>query len=389
LSVDKYEIERKPVIVGFEETAAFTETYGFTGSQGKVFLEGQLILPKDVSAETVLLFIHPSSTLNLLPLPIAMVEAGWHVLCCATRYAKNDTALIMEKVAADLGAYVRHAREELGYKKVVVCGWSGGGSLAMFYQSQAEHPTVRETPAGDPYNLAAMDLPPVDAVTYIAAHTGRARLISEWIDPSVRNELNPEDRDPEFDIYDPKGPQPPYSDEFVEMFRAKQVARVRTISERAQETLKRLKSAGGAEVERPFIVHRTMADPRFLDPLLEPNDRKPNWCFLGNPETVNSGPVGLARFTTLRAWLSQWSPDHSQADAETCVKHISCPMLVIENTADDAVPVSHPTCVYEAAATEDKTFERITGATHYYKQQPEQLDQAIRTVGNWLQERSF
>jgi hypothetical protein len=31
-------------------------------------------------------------------------------------------------------------------------------------------------------------------------------------------------------------------------------------------------------MERPFIVHRTLADPRFLDPALDPNDRRPGWC---------------------------------------------------------------------------------------------------------------
>lgn len=389
MAKEKFTIERRSVIVAFEETAAFTETYGFTGSQGKVFLEGQHILPKEKGSDTVLIFIHPSSTLNLMPLPVAMAEAGWHILTCGTRYAKNDTALIMEKVAADLGAYVRHAREELGYKNVVLCGWSGGGSLAMFYQSQAENPTVRETPAGDPYDLSAMELPRADAALYIAAHTGRARLLTEWIDPSVRDEFDPDDRDLEFDLYDPKGPTAPYPQDFVEAFRKKQVQRVRGITERATEMLGRLNRTGGAEVERPFIVHRTMADPRFLDPLLEPNDRKPNWCFLGNPETVNSGPVGLARFTTLRAWLSQWSPDHSKADAEECVKTVTCPLLVVENSADDAVPVSHPTCVFDAATTADKTFERISGATHYYRQQPEQLSKVIQMVGNWLRQRSF
>ena len=35
-----FEVIREPVTVACEETAAFTENYGFTGSPGKVFLEG-------------------------------------------------------------------------------------------------------------------------------------------------------------------------------------------------------------------------------------------------------------------------------------------------------------------------------------------------------------
>src|SRR5690554_5417958 len=91
-----------------------------------------------------------------------------------------------------------------------------------------------------------------------------------------------------------------------------QLARMRRITASVQERLEILSRRGGLEREFPFLTHRTMADPRFLDPTLEPNGRKPGWCYLGHPETVNTGPVGLARFSTLRAWLSQWSVDHSQ-----------------------------------------------------------------------------
>jgi pimeloyl-ACP methyl ester carboxylesterase len=381
------EVERKPVIVSFVETAAFTETYGFTGNQGRVFLEGQQILPKGVTSDTVFVFMHPASTLNLMPLPVALAEAGHHVLCCGSRYAKNDTALIMEKVAVDMGAYIRHARDVLGYAKVVLCGWSGGGSLAMFYQSQAENPTITHTPSGDAYDLTRADLPPADYVMFVAAHTGRARILREWIDPSVIDEDNPEDRDTAFDLYAENGPKPPYSNDFINEFRARQLARIRKITATAQGHLERLKTSKGNGQERPFIVHRTMADPRFLDPNLEPNDRRPEWCYLGVPEIVNTGPVGLARFSTLRAWMSQWSVDHSRADAEACAAKISCPLLVIENTADDCVPVSHPECVFAAAGSKDKEYHRIGKATHYYREQPEQQTEVVELISNWTDAR--
>ncbi len=384
------EIRREPAIVSFRETSEFTETYGFTGSQGIVFLEGQRILPVGRGSDTVLVFMHPASTLNLMPLPVALAQAGWHIMCCASRYAKNDTALIMEKAAADLGAYIRHSREVLGYKNIVLVGWSGGGSLAMFYQSQAERPTVTETPAGDPYDLTQIVLPTADAAMFVAAHTGRARILTEWIDPSVRDEFNPDDRDPEFDLYgDDPAAKAPFSADYVAAFRTRQKERVRRITDRALETLNELKRRGGAETERPFLVHRTMADPRFLDPALEPNDRRANWCYLGHPETVNSGPVGIARFSTLRAWLSQWSPDHSRANAEDCVRRISIPLLTIENTADDAVPVSHPKCVFDAAVTPDKSYLKISGATHYYRDQPDHQRQVVGEISTWLKDRNF
>ncbi|MFV0382526.1 alpha/beta hydrolase [Paracoccus sp. (in: a-proteobacteria)] len=383
-----FPLKREPIIIGFEEKAAFTETYGFVGSQGHVFLEGQRLLPDGQDSDTVLIFMHPASTLNLMPLPAALARAGHHVICAGSRYAKNDTALIMEKVAVDLGAYVRHAREELGYRNVVLAGWSGGGSLATFYQSQAEKPTVTETAAGETYDLQRAGLMSADALMFIAAHTGRARILAEWIDPSVTDELNPDACDPALNLYG-AGIAPPYSTEFVAGFRDAQIRRVRRITDRALETLDMLRKRGGAELERPFLVHRTMADPRFLDPSQEPNDRQPGWCYLGNPETVNNGPAGLARFTTLRAWLSQWSPDHSRADAEACIRDVTVPLLVVENSADDAVPTAHPRCVYAAATMADRSYARIDGATHYYKEQPEHLIRAVGLLTDWLAERGF
>ena len=385
-----FEFDRLPVIVQFDETSAFTETYGFAGSQGTVFLEGQRLVPRQRESDTVLLFMHPSSTLNLMPMPAAMARAGFHILCCASRYAKNDTPLIMEKVACDMGAYVRYARDTLGYRHVVLVGWSGGGSLSLFYQSQAENPTITATPAGDPIDLAAAGLTAADATIFIAAHIGRARTLTEWMDPSVRDELHPDDRERELDLYDhANANQPPYAADFLERFRAAQIARNRRITAWVHEMLDTLRRRDDGELERGFVVHRTMADPRWLDPAVDPNGRPANWCFLGDPRTVNVGPVGLARFCTLRGWLSQWSYDESRADGERCAPGISVPFLSVENGADDAAPASHTRAIHAAAGSADKTYRVIEGANHYYKDQPDKLAEAVAVCGTWLEERKF
>jgi hypothetical protein len=105
------------VHVQYEERSAFNETYGFAGNQGAVNLEGILMRPKDHASKTLLIFMHPTSTLQLMPVPRAMAQSGAHVLCAASRYAKNDAALIMEKVLLDLGAYIRHAKQVWGYER--------------------------------------------------------------------------------------------------------------------------------------------------------------------------------------------------------------------------------------------------------------------------------
>lgn len=387
----EHQVERHWKHIAFRNPAAFTETYGFAGSQGLVNLEGVLLRPAGRDSDTLLVFMHPASTLQLLPLPNRLAGLGCHVLAAGSRYQRNDTALIMENVLVDLGAYIRTARDSWGYDKVVLCGWSGGGSLASYYQSQAEHPTVTETPAGDPADMKAAALPPADALMSLAAHYSRARLLAEWIDPSVRDERDPDDRDPELDLYRPGYAEEVirYDAEFIARYRAAQLARVRRITARVRETLEMLARRGGAEVERGFVTYRTMADPRFLDTSIDPNGRRPLWSYLGHPETVNSGPVGLARFSTLRSWLSQWSIDDARADSLRCGPSISVPFLAIECGADDAVPQPHTALVHAAIGSRDKTMHRVEGANHYFVGQPEHLDIAATHVVRWLEERNL
>jgi dienelactone hydrolase len=386
-----FEVVPEWVHVTHVESGEFREVYGFAGGgQGSVNLEGIRLRPKDHPSRTLVVYMHPASTLQLLPLPRAMVERGVHVLCAGSRYARNDSPLIMEKVLLDLGAYLRHARDVWDYERIVIAGWSGGGSLSLFYQSQAEKPTITETPAGDAVDVRGARLIPADAMLLQAAHVSRAVMLREWIDPSVRDEDNPDDRDPDLDLYDPRNPnQPPYSSEFLQRFRSAQLARIRRRTAWVRKTLARLRREGGNEKERGFVTHRTMADPRFLDGTIEPNDRPIGRCYLGHPETVNNGPVGLARFSTLRAWLSQWSIDDTNAEGERCAAQISVPLLAIENSADDAVPQSHVGRLFAAAGSPDKTFTAIKGATHYYVGQPELLRQAVDVSLAWLHERGF
>lgn len=377
--------------VVFRNQARFTETYGFSGSQGLVNLEGVLLKPSGGPSSTLLVFMHPASTLQLLPLPRSLAAAGCHVLCAGSRYQRNDTALIMENVIVDMGAYVREARQRWGYDKVVICGWSGGGSLASLYQSQAEHPTLTQTPAGDPIDLPGADLLPADALMNLAAHHSRARLLLEWLDPSVLDENDPDARDPALDLYRPgyADRTEPFDPAFVERFRAAQWARMRRITQRVKDTLQGLRERGGAEVERGFITHRTMADPRFLDISIDPNGRRRMWSYLGHPETVNSGPVGLARFSTLRSWLSQWSIEDTHADSLVSGRSISVPFLAVECGADDAVPQPHTRKIFDAVASRDKTMRVIDGANHYFVNQPEHLAEVTTLIVSWLQERNL
>jgi pimeloyl-ACP methyl ester carboxylesterase len=380
-------VERIPLVLAFEDRSAFKETYG--GSTDTVVLEGQYLEPEAPITDTALIFMHPTGTMNLLPLPNALARAGVPVLTCGSRYPHNDTALIMEKVILDLGAYVRHAKERLGLGRIVLAGWSGGGSLSLFYQSQAERPTISETPAGDPVDVAGAGLIPADAVLQLAAHVSRATTLTEWLDVSILDETDPTRRDPAWDLYDPAGPQPPYDEAFLAAWRARQIERNRRITAWVRERLDALHSAGRPHDEQAFVVHGTMADPRWLDPAVDPNDRAPGRCYMGDPRVVNMMPAGLGRYSSLRAWLSQWSVDDSRADGPRCAADVSVPVLVIENGADDACTPSHAARIRAGFLHDDVEFARVEGASHYYLGQREKLAEATELCLDWLRRRGF
>jgi len=388
MSETRLEIVRLPYMIAYTEAAGFKDTYG--GDVGHVFVEAMAIRPRDVASKAVIVFSHPIGGGSFLPIMSALAVRGHHVLYVNTRYRGNDTALIMERCVLDLGAGIADARKRFGYERVLLGGWSGGGSLALFYQEQAEQPSVTTTPAGDPVDLVGAKLVPGDGMFLVAAHVGRSVTLTEWIDPSVVDEGHPERRDPALDLYDRANPaQPPYRPEFLERYRAAQVARNERITRVCEARLDEMRRGGRPNDEHCFVVHRTMADPRWLDPAIDPNERKPRWCYLGDPEMVNDGPVGLARFTTLRSWLSQWSLRASRAHGERNAANTSVPTLVVGNLADDACPRSHTGRLFDAIPHGRKSMHEIEGASHYYVGQRAELAACIGHYERWLEECGF
>jgi pimeloyl-ACP methyl ester carboxylesterase len=234
-------------------------------------------------------------------------------------------------------------------------------------------------------DVAGAGLVPADGIMLLAAHVSRAVTLTEWLDPSILDEADLSRRDRSLDLYSANGSvRPPYSADFVERFRSTQVARNRKITAWAKDMLVRRVAEDGPGGELGFVVHGTMADPRWLDPALEPNERAPGTCYLGDPRLVNMGPVGLARFSTLRSWLSQWSYDESRANGVVNGAGIGCPVLVIGNGADNACAPSHTQRLYDAIPHTAKELHVIRGAGHYYAGQPEKCREAVALCTDWL-----
>lgn len=374
---------RTPYLVVQHDNSRRKDVYGSIGDD--VVLHAQLLRGAQDS-DTVVVAMHPIGSPGYLPMFSGLARAGMHVIASDTRYGNGDAALIMENVLLDLGAVIKDAKERLGYKRVLLAGWSGGGSLMIGYQGEAEKPLITRTAAGEYTPLSDNPLTPADGVMILAAHRSRHYLLTEFMDASITDESKPDVRDPNLNLYDPANPhQPPYPADFIAEYRAAQVARNRRITAYAKEKLDELRRTGREDQEHCFIVQGTMADPRWVDPTIDPNDRGPG-SYLGDPRLVNDGPSALGRYTTTRSWLSQWSLDDAQVDGVEGAKRVSVPVLILENTADDACPPEHPRAIFAAVPHDNKKFMIVKGANHYYSGQRDHLVTALQYVSDWVGE---
>ncbi|CNE43035.1 alpha/beta hydrolase fold protein [Mycobacterium tuberculosis] len=377
---------RTPYLVVQRDDSARKDVYGTIGDS--VVLQAQH-LKSNRPSTTCVVAMHPIGSPGYLPMFSGLARAGFDVVAAGTRYSNGDAALIMENVLLDLGAVVKDAKERLGYERVVLAGWSGGGSLMMGYQAEAEQPVITRTGAGEYTPLAETRLTPADGVMILAAHRSRHHLLTDFLDASILDESRPDERDPDLDLYSPDNPnQPPYSADFLREYRAAQLARNRRITAYAQERLAGLKAKGRGNEEHCFVVQGTMADPRWLDTGVDPNDRAPG-SYLGDPRLVNDGPSALGRFTTTRSWLSQWSFDTAQVDAVDAAPRVSVPVLLLENSCDDACPPAHPRSIFAALPPGNKQLNVVEGANHYYSGQKKHLRTAIAHIDGWLVQHGF
>ncbi len=306
---------------------------------------------------------------------------GAACLAMNTRYTGNDTHLQMEFSIQDIGAGVRFLREQ-GFRHVVLIGNSGGGSQMALYQSQAERLTISSLPDGTPLKIDPASMPRADGMVLLCAHPGRAQVLTEWMDPSVVEEDDISSTDPSLDMYNPAN-GPVYDKEWLTRYRAAQVARNHAISDMAMARLaefaiddpKRLPIS-----DMPLIVHRTGADPRFLDISLDPNERPAQNAAAARASNYAANSMG--RSSTLRSWLSQWSLKYSRADGPECLKSIQAPVFIARYGADSIVFPSH-TQQWIAAAGGRAVVEVLPGATHFMRGQDELQKRITRRVIEW------
>jgi pimeloyl-ACP methyl ester carboxylesterase len=322
--------------------------------------------------------MHPASNFMGHYLIAPLAARGVACLGLNSRYAGNDTLLLMERVIQDLGAGVAMLRAA-GYAKVLLVGNSGGAALSAFYAAQSQQITATHFAHGDATHLVPADLPPVDGLALCAAHEGRSRLMARWIDPAVVDEREPLALDASLDLYG-GAVTPPYDAAFLARFRAAQTARLARIEAWVDERLSRLRAlhgAGSPAADEVFAVHRTHADPRCLDLSLDANDRAAGSVW-GDPKTVNASAYAMGRVSSLTAFLSQWS-SRSAADGPLNLSRCTHPTLLLTYTADQSTFPSTRDAWLQAAPGRIRNVD-VKGGNHYLAGQPQLVEQVADEI---------
>ena len=334
-----------------------------------------------------------------------LVAAGFGVLAANSRHVRNDTACEHEElVARRRGVREVAAEEGRASRSVVLLGNCGRriarGASTRPRRSSRRRSVSNARPGERPTRFAAAEMTPADGVALrrgapragarpppLHRRGGRRR------GRPVRHRRPPSTCTTRGTAFASRRPRRRIAPDFVERVRDAQVARVRRIDDAARALLRSHgaaveESEAPASRQRPFeerqevlrrrayepvmVVHRTMANPAYVDPALDADpegaSRDYGSLLSDRPDLMNMTAMGFARTCTPRAWLSTWSGLSSNADLVANAARFDEPTLVAYAARDREVYFGRDVRpVFDACAASDKRLVRIDGARHYFE----------------------
>lgn len=387
---------------------------------------GILYRPVDApNAKVCIYLMHPRGPMSRHYLAGHMPARGMALFGHDGRYLNNDSDCLHERLLLDIAAGMQRLRD-LGFETIVGVGNSGGGSLFGYYQEQAERaPGERRdaAPSGDPVNLIDTEMPPFDLYVALAGHPGQGNYLLQALDPSVVDERDPESWDPDLDMYNeangyrPWPAESAYDRDWLARYREAQQRRClrldalarQAIADRALartlhagpqfadlESADQQRTRRRAKLSRVMVIYRTLANPAYLDPSIDPSNRPIGSIFAAgrDPFDTNYGLGGLSRTMTPRGWLSTWSGTSSYADLYETIRGVSVPILIMEADSDMDIYPAQQRRIFENAGATDKNLETIAGADHYLNPVGENADKlalprerAADQIVSWVRER--
>jgi len=345
-----------------------------------------------------ILTIHRTANFLATATTREMTGRGFMVLGMNPRSDNNEAAVNFEANALDIKSGVEFLRRQPGITKVILWGHSGGGPATSFYEAVAEQGVSY---CRGPNKLTECDdslagLPAADGLILVDAHPGVSINGLRSLNPAVLDESNPGKLDPALDPFSPangyKDGAAHYSDEFKRRYFKAQADRMNRLIERALAERQSAKQGKALYPDNDAIVIPRFEGARLmeLDPSIHHSTMKPQKV-LKNDGTVvtqiaqsvrrpargydkrNATFEGGARMLTLKSFLSANAVRAKDAldDIDWCstnnstrcaVGKISIPLLVTAMGAHYFIRDSE--IHYDAAASRDKEFIVIEGATH-------------------------
>lgn len=318
-------------------------------------------------------------------------KRGFMVLAMNPRFDNNEAAVKWEDIALDVKTGVEYLRRQPGITKVILFGHSGGGPTMSFYQAVAE--TGPSYCQGPKKLVQCSDrlagLPPADGIVFVDAHPGNSVNGLRSLNPAVVNEGDPSQIRADLDPFNPKNgfnPKGPstYSDDFKKRYFQAQAERMNRLIDMASAKLHETdndvflvpRGEGARLMEMDLSVHHSTVKPQKLlkndgtivRQIVESVRRTGRVS-----EKENASFDTGTRLLTLRSFLSanairatdsmdgiDWCSSNNSTPC--ALRNISVPILITAMGAHYFIRDNE--IHYEVAASKDKDFVVIEGATH-------------------------